>query len=67
MYLFLHLSDGLQFPRLQFFKHTSVTGNMEVTHMSIAELEPKPGAVEKSVEFSLNQVILEDKSLQHFP
>lgn len=67
MHLFLHLSDVLQFPRLQFLKNTSVTGTMEVTHISIAESEPKSGIIEKLVESSLNQVILVDKSLQPFP
>lgn len=63
MHLFLHVNDGLQFARLQFLKHISVTGTVEVTHMSIAESEPKCGIVEKLVEFSLNQVILVNKSL----
>lgn len=54
MHLFLNLSDGLQFPRLQFLKHTSVTVTMEVTHMRIAESEPKSGIFEKSIEFSVN-------------
>ena len=52
MRLFLHLSDGLPFPRVQFLKHTSVTGPLEVTHISIAESEPKSGIVEKSIEFA---------------
>ena len=67
MHLFLHLSDGLQFPRLWFLKCTSVTGTMEVTNVSIAESESKSGFAEKSIEFSLNQVISVDKSLQPFP
>lgn len=67
MHLFLHFSDRLQFPRVRFSKHTSVTGIMEATHMSIAESETKSDIAEKSIEFSLNQVILVDKSLHHLP
>lgn len=52
--LFLHLKDGLQFPKLQSLKCTLVTGTMEVTHITIAESEPKSAIAEKSIAFSLD-------------